>query len=52
MEPLSKEDIDRIDGVYSGRIAPELWKRLIYTARLGAEFIKATTPLTRDSIGE
>ena len=50
MEPLSKEEIDAfecqliLDGPYIVGIntLPMIWRRLLYTARLGAEFVKQT----------
>lgn len=45
MEPLSKEEIDRIEqhdpDLYD--IGPHLAKRLFFTARLGAEFERVCT---------
>ena len=51
MEPLSKEEINELANCLIPLNSP-LLERLLYTARIGAEFVKRTTPLTRDSIGE
>ena len=50
MEPLSQEEIEHIEEVYSvsWRVNPKFWDRLIYTARLGAEFVKQTQTAQED----
>ena len=52
MQPLSKEEIEAIERLVNYRAAMYggewFWPRLLYSARLGAEFVKQTQTAQED----